>query len=661
MKIILRIVFTLFIGISCFSQTRETDSLYNKLKTSRRDTARVQLFNVLSEKLNTINPTISLRYAQKARLLAELLNFKNGIIKAHTNIGIVYYRRGDYSSSLESFFTAEKLLESHPNNVLLSDLYNNMALVYVDIDKLSVAKEYFNKSIKIDTETNHYEGLADSYNNLGSIYTLKKELVKAKNFFELSFKYRQISNDDKLPYTLLNLGSINRLLNNLSTSTRQINQALLIFQKNDDIIGVASIYNEIGDLKIAQNKYQEAICYLLKSLALSKQYKLKNQLQHSYESLSTAYELTNNYKKANYYFKENEKLKDQIYSISNARNLIEMQTKYESEKRKQELLKTNSEIDKKNFQINVFRIGFILIILLVFFIIYNLREKSKINRIILKQKQAVEIQNKIIEEKNILVETQNKDIKDSIKYAQRIQEAILPPKPLWNRILPDSFVIYQPKDILSGDFNWIAETETHIFVAAADCTGHGVPGALISLVNYNLLNKAVLEKGIVKTGEILDAVNNWLTESLHQEAENSTVKDGMDISLISINKITNQVQFSGAFNSLYIVNEQELRIIKGDKFPVGSFFDEEINLFNTIDVEYQKGDLLYMFTDGYPDQFGGSKGKKYKHNRLKENMSKIVTYSLEDQRSFLLTAFYDWKGDFEQVDDVLMIGLKMSK
>jgi serine phosphatase RsbU (regulator of sigma subunit)/uncharacterized protein HemY len=659
MKIFLRIVFTLFIGISCFSQTRETDSLYNKLKTSRRDTIRVQLFNQLSEKLNTINPTISLRYAQKARLLAELLSFKDGIIKAHSNIGIVYYRRGDYSSALESFFTAEKLLESHPNNSLLSDLYNNMALVYVDIDKLSVANDYFNKSIKIDTETKHYEGLADSYNNLGSIYALRKELVKAKNFFELSLKYRQISHDDKLPYTLLNLGSINRLLDNLSTATRQINQALLICQRNDDIIGVASVYNEIGDLKIAQKKYQEAISYLTKSLALSKQFKLKNQLLRSYESLSTAYELTNNYKKAYYYFKEKEKLKDKIFSIANARNLIEMQTKYESEKRKQELLKTNSEIDKKNFQINVFRIGFILIVLLVFFIIYNLREKSKINKIILKQKQAVEIQNKIIEEKNILVETQNKDIKDSIKYAQRIQEAILPPKPLWNKILPNSFVIYQPKDILSGDFNWIAETETHIFVAAADCTGHGVPGALISLVNYNLLNKAVLEKGIIKTGEILNAVNNWLTESLHQEAENSTVKDGMDISLISINKETNQVQFSGAFNSLYIVNEQELRIIKGDKFPVGSFFDEEINLFNTIDVEYQKGDLLYMFTDGYPDQFGGSKGKKYKHNRLKENMSKIVTYSLEDQRSFLLTAFYDWKGDFEQVDDVLLIGLKM--
>ena len=661
MEIILRIVFTLFIGISCFSQTRETDSLYNKLKTSRRDTIRVHLFNELSEKLNTINPTISLRYAQKARLLAEILNFQKGVIKAHTNIGVVYYRRGDYSSSLQSYLIAEKLLETHPNSALLSDLYNDIALVYVDIDKLSVANNYFNKSIKIDTESKHYEGLSDSYNNLGSIYAIRNELVKAKNFFELSLKYSQISNADNLPYILLNLGNINRRLNNLSTATRQINQSLLVFQRNDDIIGVASVYNEIGDVKIAQKKYQESISYLLKSLLLSKQYKLKNQLQHSFESLSNVYELTNNFKKANYYFKENEKLEDQIYSIANARNLIEMQTKYESEKRKRELLKTNSEIDKKNFQINVFRIGFSLILLLVIFIIYNLREKSKINKIILKQKQAVEAQNKIIEEKNILVETQNKDIKDSIKYAQRIQEAILPPKSLWNKILPNSFVIYQPKDILSGDFNWIAETDTHIFLAAADCTGHGVPGALISLVNYNLLNKAVLEKGIIKTGEILDAVNNWLTESLHQESENSIVKDGMDISLISIHKITNQVHFSGAFNSLYIVNERELKIIKGDKFPVGSFFGEEINLFNTIDVQYQNGDLLYMFTDGYPDQFGGSKGKKYKHNRLKENMNKIVSYSLEDQRSFMLTAFYDWKGDYEQVDDVLMIGLKLFK
>lgn len=650
----------LFIAVSSFSQTRETDSLYNKLKTSRRDTNRVNLFNDLSDQLNSLNPTISLKYAQKARLLAELINYKKGEIKSYCNIGLVYYRQGDYPNALKNYLFAEKLLNQYPNNTILSNVYNNIALVYVELDKFSLAKSFFNKSIKLDNESNNFQGLADSYNNLGSIYAIKNEIRNAKTYFELSLKFRIKSNDTKnLPYTLLNLGDLNILNKNFSTATRQISQALVICEKNDDIIGVSLVYNVIGDLKTAQHEYNEAISYYKKSLELSIQYKIKSHIQHSYEALSTIYQKLGKYKESTYYLKETSKIKDQIFNKENAKNLIEMETKYETEKRKRELLKKSSELDKKNFQINVFRIGFGIILLLVFFIIFNLREKSKINKIILKQKQSVEFQNRIIEEKNKLVETQNKDITDSIKYAERIQHAILPPKNVWERILPNSFVIYQPKDILSGDFHWIAETETHIFVAAADCTGHGVPGALISLVNYNLLNKAVLEKGIEDTGKILDAVNDWLTESLHQKIENSTVKDGMDISLISIHKITNEICFSGAFNSIYVITENELVVYKGNKFPVGSFLDEEINHFTSIKIDVKKGDSIYLFTDGYPDQFGGDKEKKYKHKQLKENLLKIHSKELMNQKEILTSNFNNWKGDLEQLDDVLMIGIKV--
>jgi len=286
--------------------------------------------------------------------------------------------------------------------------------------------------------------------------------------------------------------------------------------------------------------------------------------------------------------------------------------------------------------------------------------KVRNNIIILEQKTAVEIQNKIIEDKNYLVEAQHKDIKDSIKYAERIQGAILPPKHLWNSILPNSFVLYKPKDILSGDFYWIAETDEYKFIAAADCTGHGVPGALISIVNYNLLNRAVLEKHIVNPGEILDAVNIWLTESLHQTIDNSTVKDGMDISLISINKFTDEIKFSGANNPLFVYSEDgTVKEYKGDKFPVGSFVEEQSLNFTTLSIEVNKGDMLYLFSDGYADQFGGTKGKKLKIKALKEEFNKIKSKTTTEQKQHLNDLFSNWKGDLEQVDDVLIIGIEL--
>ncbi|MBI1837600.1 MAG: SpoIIE family protein phosphatase [Flavobacteriia bacterium] len=655
------IILLLFFAQNFYSQTREIDSLYNSLKTSKRDTVKVQILNQLSQKLGSINPDISLRYAQKARALAEVLNFKNGEIRAYSNIGLVYYGRGDFPNALNCFLYAEKLLDKYPNDYLLSDIYNNIALVYVQVNKVEIAFDYFNKTIKLDKKANNSKGLGDAYNNLGSIYGLKKQLLEAKKYFELSLKYRLIANDkDNLPLTLSNLSSVNIFQNNFSTAVRQINQALLIYEKNDDIIGVSMIYNKIGDLKTHQKKYKDAIVYYQKSLKLSKQYAMQRYMQHSYEELALLYEKLEDYKKANFYYKVNAKIKDRIFNSENAKHLSELQAKYESEKKQREILKRNSEIERKNFQINIFRIGFIIIIFLVIYIVYSLRDKSKINKIIIKQKQDVEYQNQIIEEKNLLVSTQNKDIKDSIKYAKRIQKAILPPKEFWNKILPDSFVIYRPKDILSGDFNWIAETNSHIFIAAADCTGHGVPGALISIVNYNLLNKAVLEKGLANTGEILDAVNEWLTDSLHQKVENSTVKDGMDISLISINKENGEIYFSGAYNSLFVVTGNQIVQYKGNKFPVGSFLDEQLNHFSTNKVQVEKGSMLYLFTDGYPDQFGGAKGKKFKYKNLKENLLKISSFDLEFQRNYLLNSFNEWKGDMEQVDDVLFIGVKIN-
>jgi len=649
------------VSFSAFSQNRILDSLYYNLEKFHDDSNLVNTYNNLSYQLNTSKLEMSLFFADKAKVLSKKINFKRGLITAYSNCGIAYYLKGEYTQSLKNHTKAAQLLDKSVDNYRLSAIYTNIALVYLDLEKYSSAESYLFKSLKIDKASNNSKLIADSYNNLGMIYKEKQAYFKAMDFFNKSLYYRKLSNDTLgMPNTLTNLGSVNILLGNHKIAENQLNTAFLLYDKNKDIFGNASINNCLGYLKFEQNKYQEAISFFKKSLLVSHKNNMQSYVSYSYEWLAYSYEKLGDYKNAYTFQNKHIKISDKIYNSENAALLAEIQTKYETEKQKKEIIESKATLSQQTTILNVFIFGFLFLGVLIFFILKSYKMKVRNNIIILEQKTAVEIQNKIIEDKNYLVEAQHKDIKDSIKYAERIQGAILPPKHLWNSILPNSFVLYKPKDILSGDFYWIAETDEYKFIAAADCTGHGVPGALISIVNYNLLNRAVLEKHIVNPGEILDAVNIWLTESLHQTIDNSTVKDGMDISLISINKFTDEIKFSGANNPLFVYSEDgTVKEYKGDKFPVGSFVEEQSLNFTTLSIEVNKGDMLYLFSDGYADQFGGEKGKKFKIKNLREEFKLVQQIPLNQQKKHLYDRFIEWKGDLEQVDDMMIIGIEL--
>ena len=649
------------ITFSSYSQDKELDSLYANLEKFGEDTNRVNTYNDLSFKLNNSKIGMSLFFAKKAKELSSDLNFNPGLISALSNIGIAYYIKGEFATSLKYQTKAVKLLEKTTNLSKLSAVYNNIALIYLDLENYGLAESYFRKSMKLDKKLRNEAGLGDSYNNIGTIYKEKKEYPKALEYFNKSLKYREAVHDSVgLPTTLTNVGSVNIKLGNLTLANEQLTTALYLYEKYKDEFGICLTYLCLGDLKTAEEKYDQAIDYYTNSLTISKKNNILMYLSYCYNSLADVYELTHDYKKALFFQKKFMVVKDRIYNLENSAALAEIQTKYETEKQKKQIILSKADLVKQNTLTNIFIFGFVIMIFLVIFILRSYKSKAKKNKIILEQKEAVEEKNKIIEEKSQLVETQHKDITDSIKYAERIQGAILPPRNLWNSILPNSFVFHKPKDILSGDFYWIAETDDHKFVAAADCTGHGVPGALISIVNYNLLNKAVLEKNMTNPGDILDAVNIWLTESLHQTFENSTVKDGMDISLIAINKKTNEIEFSGANNPLYVYKKDEQVIeYKGDKFPVGSFLGEKSKNFTTTSIHVDKGDTLYLFSDGYADQFGGAKGKKFKLKNQREQLKIARNMPIVDQRKFLYNRFKEWKGELEQVDDVLIIGIEV--
>lgn len=258
-----------------------------------------------------------------------------------------------------------------------------------------------------------------------------------------------------------------------------------------------------------------------------------------------------------------------------------------------------------------------------------------------------------------VIEYQKKELEDSINYAFRIQQAILPPANYINSILKDYFIFYMPKSIVSGDFYFVEQEKDYIIVAAVDCTGHGVPGAMMSVIGYDLLHQAVKINHMTKPSEILSFVDEGVTNFLRQINDESGVHDGMDISIISIYKQLNLVEFAGAYHELYFTHKNNIYEIKGDKLPIGMNIDGVVDQYTNHGVQVSKGDMLYLFSDGYADQFGGVKNKKFKYKALKKLLLDINTQDTTDQKQILANALKDWQGSNEQVDDILVIGIRI--
>jgi len=270
---------------------------------------------------------------------------------------------------------------------------------------------------------------------------------------------------------------------------------------------------------------------------------------------------------------------------------------------------------------------------------------------VVKQKEEIELKTKELE---ILF----KQVTDSIHYAKRIQEAILPPNSLVKTVLPKSFVLYKPKDIVSGDFYWIDKKGDWSYFAAVDCTGHGVPGAFMSIVGYNLLKDILKTTERVEPSVIMDMMNDGVANTLHASTSNNQTKDGMDMSLCAINYKTMELQFAGAFNPLYIIRGDELLQYKADKFPVGMFVGDKQKFTNNT-IQLQKDDKIYIFSDGYADQFGGPRGKKFMAGNFRNLLLAASKLPIDDQQKMLNRTIEEWRGNLEQVDDILIIGVNV--
>ncbi len=265
--------------------------------------------------------------------------------------------------------------------------------------------------------------------------------------------------------------------------------------------------------------------------------------------------------------------------------------------------------------------------------------------------------NNIVEQQKELLEIRNKEIKDSIEYARRIQNASFPSQRIIEKVSDDYFILYKPRDIVSGDFYWFGEVENKVIIIAADSTGHGVPGAFMSMYGIAFLNEIVNKQKIFHPNNILNTLREKITDSLNRGDDEFETMDGMDMSVLTFDKENQRVLYAGAFNSLYLIRNEELQVVKADKMPVAYY--QKMDSFSMHEIELKRDDCFYIFTDGFIDQFGGSLGKKFLTKRLKDLLLEINPKSMKEQYSFLNSAFKDWKGDYFQVDDVLMIGVRV--
>ncbi|MGB1318419.1 MAG: SpoIIE family protein phosphatase, partial [Flavobacteriales bacterium] len=289
-----------------------------------------------------------------------------------------------------------------------------------------------------------------------------------------------------------------------------------------------------------------------------------------------------------------------------------------------------------------------------------IKDKAELETIVNQRTEEIQEQKTEIERSRDEIAKYAKDITDSIRYAKRIQKAIFPAWQEVKKMLPDAFVFFQSKDLVSGDFYFADQLGDQTIFCAVDCTGHGVPGGFMSIVANNLLTQAVRQEGLTKPSDILEFLNHGVTNTLHQTYDEASVKDGMDIALYTWNKKTNILEYAGAYNPLFIYRDGELMETKGNRFPCGSFVGEDERKFTNHEIPVQKGDMLYVFSDGYADQFGGPSGKKFMMRRFRSFLQQIHTKPVEEQHTMLDKQLKNWKGKLEQVDDIVILGVRIS-
>jgi serine phosphatase RsbU (regulator of sigma subunit) len=524
-------------------------------------------------------------------------------------LGNVYDNFGEYQKGLSLCHESLKYAQDYKLREVESDVLSTIGLIMSRISDFNGAIESFKKSYDIRKELNNAPAMASSLNLLARTYALNCNFELSELFYNQAIELRlEINEMGALPWSYVGLASLYAKMNEREKALEFFNKSLDFNQTLPDKRCSLHCYIGLSRLYLGSQNYDLAKSYVDQAIQTAQELNANPLLYEAYEILATYFENLGDYRQAFECFKKFHQTRESVLNAQTHSKLKNQQVSFEIEK-----VQKDAEI-------------------------YQLRN---------------------IELKNAYsaLEKRTHEILDSIDYAKNIQNALLPPVEYFQSLFQESFIYYNPKDIVSGDFYWCHEVGNRTYVAVADCTGHGVPGAFMSMLGISLLNEIINSCNTYSSDELLNELRSRLIKSLRQSTERYSLKDGMDIALCCIDKKLNTIEYSGAFNPLYVINNNKITEIKANRMPIG-IFDNVLQPFTKKVIPIEEGMMVYMFSDGFMDQFGGSDGKKLKASGFRNLILKISQSPMADQRFLLDDELHQWIHVQEQLDDILVMGIR---
>jgi serine phosphatase RsbU (regulator of sigma subunit)/Tfp pilus assembly protein PilF len=654
-NITLSIYFALILSDLVFGQSKRLDSL---LKLNHLTTNSIEKTGILLNLQISYNDIGDFKnsklYGTKALELATA-NFDTlSMIISLNSFGNTYSNQGLENVAFNYYSDALDLSERSNNQTYINLLYGALGVSYTNQGNASKALKYLKKGLENNIKLKNKKAYPGFYNNLGILYrSLEKYNLALDNYFKSIEICKEINNEHILMQTYNNMAFVYYQMGNMGDATTYYNKSLDLAIAYHDKFQEGIVLGNIGNIYLNQKNYSIAETYFLRALKIAEELSdLEGEVENNL-NLSTLYEATGKSDKAFSFLKKYIKKNNDLIVTNNERDRQAQEIKSEYEKEKLALKKeqekrdlvTKAEKNKQQYIIYSISIGFITVAILLIFLYkrYKLTNSQKV----------------IIQNQKHLVEEKQKEILDSINYAERIQRTFLATNSLLDENLKEHFVFFKPKDVVSGDFYWANKLPNGNFVlVTADSTGHGVPGAIMSLLNITSLESAIKDQNI-EPSTILNHTRKTIIERLKKDGSEEGGKDGMDCSCLLLDNQKTVLTYSAANNPVWIVrNNIELIELSPDKMPVGKHDNDNVSFIQHT-VALKKGDVIYTLTDGMPDQFGGPKGKKYKYKNLKDLLISISKLPMNLQHQKINDTFNNWKGNLEQVDDVCVIGIKV--
>jgi serine phosphatase RsbU (regulator of sigma subunit) len=721
----LRLLFSIFFVVffastsNLFAQKAKIDSLVRMLSTAD-DTTKIKLLIDLCWAYRNSDIDSAIIYGNFALINAKKQKIESYYPKNYTYLGVLHRNKGHYTKALTYFFEAVKYSEKSDSREQLGYAFQSIGDINNRQGNYEAAIHYIKKGIVEFQKLNDIRGLAYCYYTIAQVYANQEDYPLALEMHNKALDIRRhIKDKGNIASSLGHIATILFLQKKSSEAQIAAVQAKNLFKESNDLRGVANMFNLLAKIEIEAKNYDIAIPHAQEALTIAQKSGNIEYMKNAYKNLFLAHQGKKNSEKAFAYQVLFIQYEDSVFSQERSRQAIDLQSKYEQEKQDVEIALLKSEQETRKY-LN-YAVSVVVVIVVVFLVLgfRNIRIRRKNHLQLVEQQEEIKSKNDQLSLALTEIQKKNDDINNGITYAKRIQGALLLPEEQLKKYLPQSFIIFKPRDVVSGDFYWFAEknqvatqnksknfaTET-IILAVADCTGHGVPGAFMSMIGDSLLNQIVHDQEIHRPDLILNTLNKGIRLALHQEETEQN--DGMDISIVALHRNSQQevvgVDFAAAMNPAYIVqevdNKPDLLILSADKKPIGgashlykrknvdlhneaSFVKHTVMIKNKQETDTQEQLLanisdslastthtdilhvvntpcmLYLCSDGVQDQFGGAENKKFMLGKLKKMFVEQATKPIEEQKITIENIFESWKGKYKQTDDVCMIGIKI--